>query len=805
MAIQYRGTGTSGNAASNTTLTTTLPTGWAAGDLLFLVVRLGSSAVTGFSQTGGTGTWTIDFSGTNGTANVFYAFCRRLMASGDTAPTFSWTTSTSSCWSCGGFFSDAGGTLALDGYAASDPLIVTTPATTATPNAVTGAGGTEASMILTCNRGSAASSATSHTYTPPSGWTWNDGDNSFVAGGLNPRFAANAYQLGVSGTVTPGAETLTDSASDSFYWFAAHALVSETVLPAGMPQRYGWLAPPSRVPWIQKDRRDANLVATAANPLVSPLDTAWQAGARYSHLYGDTAARDRRAYFYQRPYVSNPSLLTTALLENELLGGADTARHYTPAVTHPPRWWMPQQPARLADPLLIGTALLESPLLRPELAPWARPGSWPAQRPLVSDPNLLAPAVTVTDPTLSAWLPLWLAYNTPATHVDRRESPAPRPVLSVPDDIQMVGTGALGAWWGEDHTAAFTYGNPRRLADPLLIGTALLENELLGSADDLARHRAWYTDRREVPQQRQYYLPYVPFQLENELLGGAETAKHAWWWRPGSWPQQRACISDPSFYPPQNNLDPLLTGQDLLDGHQCQAATHYDRREVPQQRLYISDPSFYPTTAPTDPLTLAWGAGGNYWHLYNRAADITDRREVPQQRAYVSDPLLLTTALLETPFLGGGDSGRHATWYTDRREYPAQRSPVSLPDIPFDPVLGAFADLARRYGLPFTHADRRLYPQQRLYFPVPPPPPALVNAASVPAVTARDTSTVTVSDPRDGIHAAAARDTSAASVGTGGSGSSYGATYTRTYGAVSGDSKPKVTDPATSTPAVSDG
>src|SRR5436305_15318913 len=78
----------------------------------------------------------------------------------------------------------------------------------------------------------------------------------------------------------------------------------------------------------------------------------------------------------------------------------------------------------------------------------------------------------------------------------------------------------------------------------------------------------------------------------------------------------------------------------------AQAGWQPDRREVPQQRAYISDPSFYPTTAATDPLTVAWGAGGRYWLLYNTAAEHVDRRVVPQQRRYVCDPTLLATAQL---------------------------------------------------------------------------------------------------------------------------------------------------------------
>lgn len=441
-------------------------------------------------------------------------------------------------------------------------------------------------------------------------------------------------------------------------------------------------------------------------------------------------------------------------------------------------------------------------------AEWIETGSPGTGTLTISFSGSLAPAVPF-DPTLAGWA--WKS-STAALFADRRLMPQ----------------------------------QPARLADPLLITTALLENELLGGADT-SRHAMWFTDRRLVPQQRFYIsdpLLLSSALLENELLGGAETGKRyglagthspRWWM-----PQQ-----------PQRLADPLLIGTALLEPpllgqadsyHHVQAGIYTDRRLVPQQRPYISDPSFYPSGAVTDPLTLAWGAGGTYWLLYNQPALLTDRREVPQQRTYNSDPLLLTTALLEGVLLGGADTVRHlaaayydrrevpqqrpyvsdpsllltallenellggagtwlrysmAGWLTDRREapqqrpcvsdpgllspgtdpltlaagvggdmwrrasiaaygdrrmVPLQRASLSMPDpvIPLDPVLAAYADLARRYGLPFTHADRRLYPQQRLYFPVPPPPPPLVPGTGTITVTDVNEGLSTVTDLREG-------------------------------------------------------
>ena len=43
--------------------------------------------------------------------------------------------------------------------------------------------------------------------------------------------------------------------------------------------------------------------------------------------------------------------------------------------------------------------------------------------------------------------------------------------------------------------------------DPVQLLAALLEGVLLGSVDDLARHRSWWTDRRLVPAQRTGTVP----------------------------------------------------------------------------------------------------------------------------------------------------------------------------------------------------------------------------------------------------------------------------------------------------------
>lgn len=406
-----------------------------------------------------------------------------------------------------------------------------------------------------------------------------------------------ASQTGITGTVSTGA-------NPPGFNFALGGIPYS-------PPRTVQGRDPGETWWIQRDRRDANTVGSAANPLPSPLDTT----SRYPHLYGDwtrPAARPQQRPIYdQSPFVAvattipptatrtvvardpgetwwqqrpgrDPAMLGQPQLENELLGAADTAKRYLEPATHAPRWWMPQQPPRVAT-------------------------------------------------------------------------------------------------------------------TPGLLDTALLESPLLGAADDLRRHAAPpdYYDRRLVPQQRVYVSDpslLATAELENELLGGATTA-----------------------------LRYLLP------------ATNADRREMPLQRPYISDPSFYPTVAATDPLTVAWGAGGPLWWLYNTAAAQVDRREVPQQRRYVSDPALLVSALLENELLGSADDLRRRVFAAANWPRPnplAIRAAVALGAPDADP-LTLTGDAMRRV-MAAAYADRREMPAQpprwTLYFDAGPGTPPLTLA-----------------------------------------------------------------------------
>lgn len=309
------------------------------------------------------------------------------------------------------------------------------------------------------------------------------------------------------------------------------------------PQRLAQTRDPGEVPWIQRDRRDANTVTTAANDLDVPLLVMEQ--QRWHSAY-----RDRRlALVPQQPDRHLRAL--DAAAANDLV-----------------------------PPLLVGDGGQDWHLYA-DTATRDR-SVRVQQRAYLSDPSLLSPATSMPPPP-------------PTRVVPARD----------PGEV---------AWL------------QRANRDVTLLATAL---------------------------------------LENELLGGADVARHS-------------------------------TG-----------ATHANRRLIPQQRPYISDPSFYPDL---DPLTVAFGPGGHYWLLCNTAALTVDRRLIPRQRPYVSDPGLLDTALLEGPLL----VGCFRFTVQDRRSAPQQPARFAALGADAEPVEiagGVGGDTWRRYNLP-AYGDRREVPQQ---------------------------------------------------------------------------------------------
>jgi hypothetical protein len=446
----------------------------------------------------------------------------------------------------------------------------------------------------------AGTASISITSTVANSWTWSVylGSNATVTAGANTTMQdetagfdsgdAVATFSATSTTPTPGSTvTLVESGGTAVHHVAVEMVPPNTTIPYN-PQRTPQIRDYGEVWWLQRDRRDANTVGTAANPLPSPLDVAWQAGGGYWHLYNDTAVRDRHAYVQQRAYICDPSLLApaaavqycpprqavqrdygevqwaqhrptditllaSALLENELLGGAETAKRHFPAI-YDDRREVPEQRPYVSDPSLLLTAALEGVLLggaetakRNLPATHADRREMPQQRPYISDPSFY-PTTTPTDPLTVAWGvggTYWLIYNSAALDVDRRESPQQR----------------------------------RYISDPGLLASALLENELLGGAETVKRHQpATHADRREVPVWRLYISDpnlLTTALLENELLAGDH--RHGTWFaRPA------AQITTRQFGAIDVPADPLQLTADLLR-RILTPATHVDRRQAGQQ------------------------------------------------------------------------------------------------------------------------------------------------------------------------------------------------------------------------------
>jgi hypothetical protein len=262
------------------------------------------------------------------------------------------------------------------------------------------------------------------------------------------------------------------------------------------PQRAIIVRDPGKAWWQQRDRRDANTVATAANPLPSPLDVAFGAGGPIWWQRGGAVDAAPRTWTAQQRPASDPSLLapaaaappapalrtvqgrdygeaqwlqlprrdqiTTALLENELLGGAETITRVTSPVTNAPRWWMPQQPKRDATtPGLLDTAELEGPLLAGDLRRHGHAAIYTDRREVPQQPARLAFAGDVLADPLALTGDRWFRRLLPATHSNRRQTVPQRIALvfvgtEAPPVVKATSTSSVTA--GHASTSAVTAG-----------------------------------------------------------------------------------------------------------------------------------------------------------------------------------------------------------------------------------------------------------------------------------------------------------------------------------------------------------
>lgn len=230
MALSYRSSiAVNGGAATVTTLTPTLPTGWAANDLIYFCFSIGSTLAGQVTPAGWTTAWTA-----NSDATGFTLFAYRTMQTSDTAPAFSWTNLGK--WAYTGIcIQPAAGQLATHSGLAGPTVNAT--ATSHTSPAFAAGALSGCSVLLTGYRGG-SNTATGVTTTAPTNWTEpaSNADTTTAAGttsALRQMAAWHAYRLAQTATITPTAQTASITAVANLY----HAFAIETSATPFLPPK----------------------------------------------------------------------------------------------------------------------------------------------------------------------------------------------------------------------------------------------------------------------------------------------------------------------------------------------------------------------------------------------------------------------------------------------------------------------------------------------------------------------------------------------------------------------------------------
>lgn len=232
--IAFRG----GKILSGTTAITSyqLPlTGWdtanpATGDILFCTVRHASVGAQTWGQSAGS-TWTkiFDNEGEAKDGAYSYAIWYRVMQAGDTAPTFTWTSSNSYVILCAAAFKPFTGSTPLI-YTAEVSAKVNAGADGAGVNSVDPAAATAAaagrtSVVVLVGRSANLMGLGTPTFTPPAGWTAAE-YGEVCPSGTAARIAGFAYRGGCqSGSIDPGSLSWTDSVGSDFAFSVVNILI----------------------------------------------------------------------------------------------------------------------------------------------------------------------------------------------------------------------------------------------------------------------------------------------------------------------------------------------------------------------------------------------------------------------------------------------------------------------------------------------------------------------------------------------------------------------------------------------------
>lgn len=224
MALSYRSSSSAQSATAVATVTPTLPTGATTNDLVYICCSV-NAVYTSPVDPGG---WTVRHdTNSDATGRTFLAY--RTLQAGDSNPVFSWTSTGKTAWTAICVQPAAGQQAAHSGLA-TPTINATNTSHTSTAFAAGGLSGI--SVLLTGYR-EGANGATGITTTPPTNWTEGtapDGDVTTASGtssALRQVSSWHAYRTGQTGTITPGAQTVSLTSVANLY----HAFAVEQAPP----------------------------------------------------------------------------------------------------------------------------------------------------------------------------------------------------------------------------------------------------------------------------------------------------------------------------------------------------------------------------------------------------------------------------------------------------------------------------------------------------------------------------------------------------------------------------------------------
>jgi hypothetical protein len=214
VALSYRSSSSAnGGAATVSTLTPTLPTGWVANDLVYFIISIGAVFTSPVDPNG----WATRYdTNSDSTGRTILAY--RTMTTGNSPPQFNWTGAGK--WAYTGICIQPAAGQQASHSGLSGPT-VNAPATSHTSPSFAAGALSGCSVLLTGYRGG-SNAATAITTTPPTNWTEpaSNADTSTATGtqsSVRQIAAWHSYRSGQTGTISPGAQTASVTAVANLY------------------------------------------------------------------------------------------------------------------------------------------------------------------------------------------------------------------------------------------------------------------------------------------------------------------------------------------------------------------------------------------------------------------------------------------------------------------------------------------------------------------------------------------------------------------------------------------------------------